>query len=180
MIDWIKSARASPLSCAAIFATMVAWCKSRPAAGRVLSPELAAIHAQIEALEQFNRDTRLLVLDQAWWRANPLGMLRSWMRRSWCRVSGNGHPPTTAQRQMVLVAGGSVGRRHEAPIGCCRPSVSDQGGGDEGDAGVQGISSAVVDVTPGNYFELIARQASGSTKNVAADELTWFAIEMVE
>jgi hypothetical protein len=28
----------------------------------------------IEALERFNRDTRLRVLDQAWWRANPLGM----------------------------------------------------------------------------------------------------------
>jgi len=46
--------------------------------------------------------------------------------------------------------------------------------------GVQSIGSAVVDVTPGDYFELIARQTSGSTKNVAADELTWFAIEVVE
>jgi hypothetical protein len=52
--------------------------------------------------------------------------------------------------------------------------------GDEGDAGVQGIGSAVVDVTPGDYFELVARQTSASTKNVAADELTWFAIEVVE
>ena len=43
-----------------------------------------------------------------------------------------------------------------------------------------GIGSAVVDVTPGDYFELIARQTSGATKNVAADELTWFAIEVVE
>ena len=51
---------------------------------------------------------------------------------------------------------------------------------DEGDAGVQSIGSAVVDVTPGHYFELIARQTSGSTKNVAADELTWLAIEVVE
>ena len=40
--------------------------------------------------------------------------------------------------------------------------------------------SAVVQVTPGDYFELIVRQTSGSTKNVAADELTWFAIEVVE
>jgi hypothetical protein len=31
---------------------------------------------------------------------------------------------------------------------------------DEGDAGVQSIGSAVVDVTPGDYFELIARQTS--------------------
>jgi hypothetical protein len=30
----------------------------------VLSPELGPIHRRIEALEQFNRDTRLLVLDQ--------------------------------------------------------------------------------------------------------------------
>jgi len=44
---------------------------------------------------------------------------------------------------------------------------------DEGDAGVQGIGSAVVDVAPGDYFELIARQTSASTKNVAADELTY-------
>ena len=51
---------------------------------------------------------------------------------------------------------------------------------DEGDAGVQSIGSAVVDVTPGDYFELLARQTSASPKNVAADELTWFAIEVVE
>jgi hypothetical protein len=51
---------------------------------------------------------------------------------------------------------------------------------DNGDSGVQSIGSAVVDVTPGDHFELIARQTSGSTKNVAADELTWFAIEVVE
>ena len=51
---------------------------------------------------------------------------------------------------------------------------------DEGDAGVQGIGSAVVDVAPGDYFELMARQTSASTKNVAADELTWFALEVVE
>jgi hypothetical protein len=45
---------------------------------------------------------------------------------------------------------------------------------------VQSIDSVVVDVTPGDYLELIARQTSGSTKNVAADELTWLAIEVVE
>jgi hypothetical protein len=32
---------------------------------------------------------------------------------------------------------------------------------------------------PGDYFELVARQTSGSTKNVAADELSWFAVEVV-
>jgi hypothetical protein len=51
---------------------------------------------------------------------------------------------------------------------------------DEGDAGVQSIGTGVVDVTPGDYFELITRQTSGATKNVAADEFTWFAIEVVE
>ena len=51
---------------------------------------------------------------------------------------------------------------------------------DEGDAGVEGIGSAVVDVTASDYFELIALQTSASTKNVTADELTWFAIEVVE
>jgi hypothetical protein len=39
---------------------------------------------------------------------------------------------------------------------------------------------AVVNVGAGDYFELIARQTPGSAKNVAADELTWFEIEVVE
>jgi hypothetical protein len=51
---------------------------------------------------------------------------------------------------------------------------------DAGDSGLQNASTAVVEVTSGDYFELIARQTSGSTKNVAADEVTWFAIEVVE
>jgi hypothetical protein len=51
---------------------------------------------------------------------------------------------------------------------------------DNGDSGVQCIGTGVVNVTPGDYFELIARQTSTSTKNVADDELTWFAIEVVE
>ena len=45
---------------------------------------------------------------------------------------------------------------------------------------MQGIGSAVVDVTLGDCFELIARQTSASTKNLAADELAWFAVEVVE
>ena len=45
---------------------------------------------------------------------------------------------------------------------------------------MQSIGSAVVDVVPGDYFELIACQTSSSTKNVAADELTWCSIEVVE
>jgi NAD-dependent dihydropyrimidine dehydrogenase PreA subunit len=51
---------------------------------------------------------------------------------------------------------------------------------DEGDAGVQSIGSGVVEVTPGDYFELIARQTSGTTKTVGADELTCSALEVVE
>jgi hypothetical protein len=50
-----------------------------------------------------------------------------------------------------------------------RRSVLRQGSGERwGDAGVQSIGSAVVDVTPGDYFELVARQTSAATKNVAA------------
>ena len=44
----------------------------------------------------------------------------------------------------------------------------------------QSIGTGVVNVTASDYFELIARQTSASTKNVAADELTWFALEVVE
>jgi hypothetical protein len=46
---------------AAIFATMVAWW-NLGLARLMFSPEPAPIHARIEALEQFDRDTRLLVL----------------------------------------------------------------------------------------------------------------------
>jgi hypothetical protein len=42
------------------------------------------------------------------------------------------------------------------------------------EANVQSIGSAVVDVSGDGYLELIARQTSGSTKNVAADQLTRF------
>ena len=45
---------------------------------------------------------------------------------------------------------------------------------------MQSIGTAVVNVTPGDYFELIARQTSGATKDVAANEFTWFAIEVVQ
>ena len=45
---------------------------------------------------------------------------------------------------------------------------------------MQSLGSGVVEVTPRDYFELVAGQTSASTKNVAADELTWFAIEVVE
>jgi hypothetical protein len=39
----------------------------------------------------------------------------------------------------------------------------------EREAGAQSIGTGVVDVQPGDYFELIARQTSGSTKNVATE-----------
>lgn len=45
---------------------------------------------------------------------------------------------------------------------------------------MQSIGTGVVNIAPGDCFELIARQTSGSTKNVVDDELTWFALEMVE
>ena len=57
----------------AIFATMVAWW-NRGLPRLVFSPEVP-IHAGIEALEQFNRDTRLLGPTRSWWSANPFGML---------------------------------------------------------------------------------------------------------
>jgi hypothetical protein len=73
MIDWIETAQGVAATVAAIFATMVAWW-NLGLRGVVFSPELGPIRARIEALEQFNRDARLLVPDQAWWRANPFGM----------------------------------------------------------------------------------------------------------
>ena len=62
---------------------------------------------------------------------------------------------------MVVVAAGSL--RWQVAKPACRASAA-----------------GLVNVTPSDYFELIARQTSGSTKNVAADELAWFAIEVVE
>ena len=90
---------------AAILATMVAWWNlGLPRV--VFSPEPALIHARIEALERFNRDTRLLVPDQAWWRANPLGMLWPEMDPGFVTSGGgNGDPPTVARRPVVLIAG---------------------------------------------------------------------------
>jgi hypothetical protein len=43
-----------------------------------------------------------------------------------------------------------------------------------------GLPRLVFDVTPGDSCELIARQTSASTKNLAADELTCFALEVLE
>ena len=48
------------------------------------------------------------------------------------------------------------------------------------DSGVQSIGTSMINVAPGNYFELVARQTFAPTKNVPADKLTGFAIEVVE
>jgi hypothetical protein len=58
-------------------------------------------------LEPFDRDTRLLVLDQTWWSANPLGML--WPELDAAFVTsggGNGGPPAAARRPVVVVLAG--------------------------------------------------------------------------
>jgi hypothetical protein len=71
----------------------------------VFSPE-APIHARIEALERLNRDTRLLVPAQAWWRANPLRMF--WPEVDAMVVtSGDGGGPPAAPRPPVIVIAGS-------------------------------------------------------------------------
>jgi hypothetical protein len=79
---------------------LVAWW-NRDLPRLVLSPE-APIHARIEALEQFNRNIRLLMLDQAWWRANPLGMLWREMDAAFV-TSGSGNGGCQPRRS---------GRRH--------------------------------------------------------------------
>jgi hypothetical protein len=48
---------------AASFATIITWW-SLGLRRLVFSPELAPVHRRIELLEQFDRDNRLLVLDQ--------------------------------------------------------------------------------------------------------------------
>jgi hypothetical protein len=44
------------------------------------------------------------------------------------------------------------------------------------------VNSAVLNVSPGDYFELMAYQSSGGTLNVidSADNLTWFTMEIIE
>jgi hypothetical protein len=46
------------------------------------------------------------------------------------------------------------------------------GGSDASDRAFKAMGSAVIDITPGDRFELIARQTSASTKYIAAHELT--------
>jgi hypothetical protein len=106
MIDWIKTAQAVAAIVAVIFATMgVWWNLGLPRL--VFLPELAPIHARIEALEQFNRDTRLLMLDQTLAEsANPLGMLWLEMDAALVTSGGGGDPPAVARRPVVIIAAG--------------------------------------------------------------------------
>jgi hypothetical protein len=63
MIDWIKATHGVVASVPAVFSTMVACC-NLGLLRLVFSPDPAPIHRRVEALEQFNRDARLLVLDR--------------------------------------------------------------------------------------------------------------------
>ena len=99
MIDWIKTAQGVAAIVAAIVATMVAWWNFGLHTS-CSNPELAPIHARIEAPEQFNRDTRLLVLDKACGRADPPGM-------RWPQVtsgSGNGGLAAVRCRPTIVIA----------------------------------------------------------------------------
>jgi hypothetical protein len=86
-------------------------------------------------------------------------------------------PDQEPHRQPPLRHESRAGNRAAAPP---RPFVQHRQGQRWGDGGLQSIGRAVIDVTPGDYFELIAPPTFGATKNVAANELTWFALEVVE
>jgi hypothetical protein len=86
-------------------------------------------------------------------------------------------PDQEPHRQPPLRHESRAGNRASAPP---RPFVQHRQGQRWGDGGLQSIGRAVIDVTPGDYFELIAPPTFGATKNVAANELTWFALEVVE
>jgi hypothetical protein len=53
-------------------------------------------------LEPFDRDTRLLVLDQTWWSANPLGMLWPVMDAAFVMSGGGNGGPSAATRRPVV------------------------------------------------------------------------------
>ena len=103
------------------------------------------------------------------WSANPFGIL--WPEMEEALAGDGGRARDVGWWRRPAARGTAAGGHHRR---CLDPSIG------EGDPGVQGSSIAVIDVTPGDYFEVIARQTSASTKNVAADELTWFALEVVE
>ena len=101
MIDWIKTAQGVATIAAAILDRGAWWNLGLPRL--VFSPAArGAGSPRVETLEQFNRDTRLLVLDQAWWRANAappdLGffgfnaiLAASSLHRRWSVYGGAGH-----------------------------------------------------------------------------------------
>ena len=96
------------------------------------------------------------------------------------RLTSRAASPRSASR---ATSTGPSAAQATATSGCTRTapcSSAPAKESDAGDGGVQSIGTGVVNIAPGDCFELIARQTSGSTKNVAADELTWFAIEVVE
>jgi hypothetical protein len=74
-------------------------------AAPLFPPELAPIYRGIEALEQFNRETRLLVLDRDLVERQSA---RHALAGDGCGVryvgGGNGGPPTAAGRRVAVVA----------------------------------------------------------------------------
>ena len=102
------------------------------------------------------------------WHADPFGFLRPWDEVPALMGSA---PPATPPSTGTGVVTFLMGWRRRPGQWLSSLQVAFDG---EPEAGVQSIGTGVVNVTTGDYFELIARQTSGSTKNVAADELTCF------
>jgi hypothetical protein len=126
MIDWIKTAQGVEAIVAAILVTTVAqW--NLGLSRLVFSAEAArgAGSRRIEALAQFNLDTRLPVPDHAWWRANPLARL--WPGRDAAFVmsgGGNGGPSAATGgrwsagcRPLATKASWPPCRRHLGDVG---------------------------------------------------------------
>ena len=133
--------------------------------------------------QDFNGDIALIACFAAcWtpamvrrWNADPFGFLRPWNEVPALMGSAPpATPPSTGTGVVTFLMGW---RRRPGGQWLSSLQVAFDG---EPEAGVQSIGTGVVNVTTGDYFELIARQTSGSTKNVAADELTCFGIEVVE
>lgn len=65
------------------------------------SPELAPIHRRIEALEQFNRDARLLVLDRRLVARQSARDAVAGVDAAFVMGGGKGGPPAAAGRPVV-------------------------------------------------------------------------------
>jgi hypothetical protein len=98
---------------------MVAWWRL------VFSPEPAPIHRRIEAPEQFDRDTRLLVLDQSRRSANPLGMLWPEMDAAFVTSGCKWRPRRVVIVAQMAIAVPSARRRRKKREG----ATSDRKGG---------------------------------------------------